>query len=443
MLRADVELLRRSVATLDDDARFEAALAAFEVEEVSGNAASRLAAIGELQGYGDGADASLRGARIADANARHDALREHFQAAFGHARDAVARFAGCGKPRDELRVSLFLARLMVKRGLFDEAFAFATEVEPRIMALGDPAMAIDYWYLRAVIPSHRRDPAATLHAAERAIELARAAGDRLMEGHGTLVRSIAYQQRSQLTRALRELDAAEAIYASLGAASYLSHSRNNRAAALLQIGRVAEASRILETSYAAAKRNGADESLYYSASNLGCARLTAGRVDEALRLQREALALARGLSSDGHAAIALGDLGAAEIAAGQSDAGLAHLREAIAINRRIGRTAVLAHDLARAAGAEPDPAAGAAHARGALALVEADPDGIALAPEVLNRCAEAFARAADQAAAEFCRRRANELLARRLDALDEGDRAHYLALPWHADRLGLLAGTDR
>jgi DNA-binding SARP family transcriptional activator len=432
VLRADVELLRQAVATLDDDARFAAALAAFEVEEVSGDAASRLAAINELQRYDDGDDASPRRARIADANARHNALREHFHDALLYARDAAARFAACGNLRDELRVSLFLARLMVQHGLFDEALAFAVEVEPRIMSLNDPAMAIDYWYLRAVIPSHRRDPSATLHAAERAIELARAAGDRLLEGHATLVRSIAYQHRSQLTRALRELDAADAIYTSIGALSFLNHTRNNRASALLQIGRVAEAADILEALYAAAKRDGADESLYYAASNLGCAKLTAGQVDEALRLQREALALARGLSSDGKAALALGDLGAAEVAAGENAAGLAHLREAITLNRRLARTAVLAHDLARAAGAERDPAEAAVHARGALALVEADPDGIALAPEILRRCAEAFARATDRAASEFCSRRASELLSRRLDALDEGDRAHYLALPWHA-----------
>jgi len=432
VLRADVELLRRSVATLDDDARFDAALAAFEVEEVSGDAGSRLAALNELQRYDDGDDASLRGARIADAKARHDALGEHFQAAFGHARDAASRFASCGKPRDELRVSLFLARLMVQQGRFDEAFAFAVNLEPRIMALDDHATAINYWYVRAVIPSYRRDSSATLHAAERVSELARAAGDRLMEGHAALVRSIAYQHRSQLTRALRELDAADAIYVSIGARSHLSATQNNRASALFQIGRVAEAAAILDAQYATAKRDGADDSLYYSASNLGCAMLASGRIDEALRLQREALALARGLSSESQAALALGDLGAAEIAAGESAAGLAHLHEAIEINRRLGRTAVLAHDLARAAGAEPDPAAGAAHARAALALVEADPDGIALAPEILNRCAEAFARTADLAASEFCRRRAGALLATRLDALEERDRAHYLALPWHA-----------
>jgi hypothetical protein len=432
VLRADVELLRRIAETLDDEARFDAALAAFEVEEVSGDAASRLAAINELQRYDDGDDASPRRASIADANARHDVLREHFQAALLFARDAAARFAACGKARDELRVSLFIARLMVQQGLFDEAFAFAVDVEPRVAALSDRAMAIDYWHLRAVIPSHRRDPSATLHAAERVLELARAAGDRLMEGHATVMRAMAYQHRSQLTRALRELDAAEAIYASIGAVSYFGHTRNNRASALLQIGRVAEAADILASLYAAAKRNGADDSLYYAASNLGCAMLAAGRVDEALRLQREALALASRQSSDGQAALALGDLGAAEIAAGQGGAGLAHLREAIVLNRHLGRTAVLAHDLARAAGAEPDPADGAAHARAALALVEADPERIALAPEILNRCAEAFARAMDRAASEFCRRRASELLAERLDALDESDRAHYLALPWHA-----------
>ncbi len=430
VLREDVALLRQAVEALDEEARFDAALAAFEIEEISGDNASRLAAADAVRRYDDGT--SLRRARIADVAARNDTLRERYLDAFAHAQDAEARFAACGMARDELRMSMCVARLMVRQGLLDEAFAFAAKLESRIMALDDPAMAIDYWYVRAVIPSHRRDPIATLHAAERVSDLARAAGDRLMEGHAALVRSTACQQLSQLTRALQELDTADAIYASIGATAFSHHTQNNRASALFQIGRIGEAADILSGLYAAAKRTGADDSRYYSASNLGCAMLASGRVDEALRLQQEALAIARELSSDGHAALALGDLGAAEIAAGRNAMGLAHLREAITINRRLNRTAVLAHDLARAAGAESDPADGAVHARGALALVEADPDGIALAPEILNRCADAFARAEDPSASEFCRRRAREVLSKRLEALAAEDRTYYLALPWHA-----------
>jgi tetratricopeptide (TPR) repeat protein len=321
---------------------------------------------------------------------------------------------------------------MVRQGLFDEADAFVVAVEARIAALDHPATSLEYWYVRAMIPTYRRDSAATLLASGRLGEMARAAGDRFMEGHAALLKAIAYQHASQLTLALRELDVAEDIYASINADSVMHNVLNNRASTLFQIGRIDEAAAIFEHLYAAAERDGADETRYYAASNLGCALLAAGRVDGSVRLQTEALTLARVLESDNLAALALGDLGAAEIAAGNVASGLGHLREAVAINRRLKRTAVLAHDLARAAGAEPDPSQGAAHARGALALVEADPDGIALAPEILNRCAEAFSRAADASASAFCRDRARQLLSKRLDALDVDDRAYYLELPWHA-----------
>jgi DNA-binding SARP family transcriptional activator len=432
VLRADVGLLRETVAHLDDDAAFAAALLAFNVEEVIGDTASRRAAVEALQRYDDGDDTSARRAWIAAAKARYDVQREHFAQAFAGAQDAAARFAACGNTAQELRTSIFLARLMARQGRFDEAAAFVARVESRVTALDDPALAIDYWYVRGVIPADRRDPAATLHAAARLGALAAAAGDRLMEGHAALLRGIAHQHRSQLTQALRELDAAEDIYESIGAASTLLNARNNRASTLLQIGRVDEAAQIFAGLYDGARGAGADESRYYAASNLGCALLAAGRVEEALTLQREALAIARALSSDGQAALALGDLGAAETAAGESAMGLAHLREAIAINRRLERTAVLAHDLARAASAEGSPSEAAVHARGALALVEADPEGIALAPEILNRCGDAFARAGDWAASEFCRGRARELFVKRLEALEENDRGHYRSLAWHA-----------
>jgi tetratricopeptide (TPR) repeat protein len=329
-------------------------------------------------------------------------------------------------------MSMFAARILVSQERLDEALALVTSVETRVNALDDPALSIDYWYVRGIIPTRRRDPAAALHAAKMLGALAIRVGDRIMEGHAALLRSAAYQNESALSQALRDLDAAEEIYASIGVSAFTETTRNNRASTLVQIGRIDEATLILREQYARAQEIGAADSLYFAASNLGCALLANGQVDDALRLQREALGIARSLESDGHAALALGDLGAAEIAAGDPGAGLAHLREAIAINRRLNRTAVLAHDLARAAGAESDAAAGAAHARCALALVEADPTRIALAPEILNRCASALARAADPSAAAFCLRRARELLAERLAALDSHDRANYRALRWHA-----------
>jgi hypothetical protein len=44
----------------------------------------------------------------------------------------------------------------------------------------------------------------------------------------------------------------------------------------------------------------------------------------------------------------------------------------------------------------------------------------------------AFDRDADDAAATYCRRRAREILEERLRTMEESDREHYLALPWHA-----------
>jgi tetratricopeptide (TPR) repeat protein len=432
VLRADVDLLRQVAQTLDDNARFEAARAAFEVEELSGDSASRSAAMEQLHRYCDGASASVRGAQIADAQARHDALRERFSDALAHARDASARYAACGKPREALAMSIFVARVLVNQIRLDDALAVVTSVESQIVTLDDPVLSIDYWYVRGIIPSRRRDPAAALHAAKMLHDLARSVGDRIMEGHAAVLRSAAYSHLSQLSQALRELDAAEEIFTSIGVSAFAEVTRNNRASILLQIGRVDEATLILREQYADARATGADDSLYFAASNLGCAMLASDPVDEALRLQREALAIARSLESDGHAALALGDLGAAEVAAGDPVAGSAHLREAIAINRQLNRTAVLAHDLARAACAESDVDAAAAHARGALAIVEADPTQIALAPEILHRSAIALERAADRSAAAFCMRRARELLAERLAALDTADRKLYVALPWHA-----------
>jgi hypothetical protein len=163
-----------------------------------------------------------------------------------------------------------------------------------------------------------------------------------------------------------------------------------------------------------------------------------------LAMQTEALALARAMGSDGFAALALGDLGAAEVAAGLTEAGLTHLLEAAAANRRLDRPAVLAHDLARAAGAEPAGERGAVHARAALAVVEADPDAVALAPEILGRAAAAFERAGDVAAAAYCRRRGRGILAQRLSTIEGADRAAHLALAWHAslrDRAEMLAAA--
>jgi tetratricopeptide (TPR) repeat protein len=329
-------------------------------------------------------------------------------------------------------MSIFVARLLVRQGRIDDAHELLVAIESRVVSLDDPATAIEYWYARCAIPNTRRDGLRTLEAARRVAELAVAVGDRLMEGHAALLRGCAYQHTSELTRAMREFDRADEIYRAIGSSTSIQSIRNNRASTLFQIGRITESAALLRTQYDELKAAGSNESIYFAASNLGCALLADGRIDEALGLQSEALDLARAMNSDGFAALALGDLGAAEIAAGHAAAGLAHLHEAIALNRRLDRTAVLAHDLARAAGAEPRPADGAAHARGALAIVEADPSAIALAPEILNRCAHAFERAADTAAAAYCRRKARAIVAARLRLLEDHDRDFYLAIPWHA-----------
>jgi hypothetical protein len=170
--------------------------------------------------------------------------------------------------------------------------------------------------------------------AERLSSLARAAGDRLMEGHAATFLAAAHQHASELTRTLHELDRAEAIYASIGA----SHRR----------------------------------------------RVTSNN-----------------------------------------------------------RPAVLAHDLARAAAAEPASKRGAVHARAALAIVESDPAGVALAPEILNRCAAALGRAGDCTAAAHCRRRGREILTERLRAIEsEDDRASYLSLAWHSSLLADVGAPD-
>jgi hypothetical protein len=67
-----------------------------------------------------------------------------------------------------------------------------------------------------------------------------------------------------------------------------------------------------------------------------------------------------------------------------------------------------------------------------LAIVEADPGAIALAPEILSRAAAAFDRAGDSAAAAYCRRRGREILDQQLNSIEGSDRVTYLALRWHA-----------
>jgi predicted ATPase/DNA-binding SARP family transcriptional activator len=444
MLRADAERLGQIAARLDDaDTRYEAALLRVRIEAVNGDVESHRAAIALLRVFADAA-LPLQCAEIAEAEANNARMRGEFATALEHAGEALRGYAASGLTRDELRVAILAASIQTRLGLLAETSAQLAAIEPRIAALDDPALAMDYWYTRTSLSHAQRDAPATRAAADILRGLARAAGDRLMEGHAAIMRATAYQHASALSRALIELDVADEIYRSIGADRPRQSVRNNRASVLLQVGRLAEAGELLRAEYVEVKRGGAAESVYFAASNLGCALLMQGCVDEAVGLGREALELARAMGSEGFAALALGDLGEAEVVAGRPAAGLAHLVEAAAINRHLQRPAVLAHDLARAALAESVSARSAVHARGALAIVEADPEHIALAPEILNRCGLAFERAGDRAAAAYCRRRGNGVLAERIATMEGTDREFYLALPWHASLAALGVGpADR
>jgi DNA-binding SARP family transcriptional activator len=435
VLRADALLLAQAVRELDEDTRFEAALLAMQIEEVAGEIGPRVKAADALRAF-DCEGKPLRAGRISEADAKNAMQSGNFRHALTLAHEARRRFANAGSESDELRAVLLIAGAQSRLGLLHDALAALIEIESRVAARNDLALAIDYWFARTGVPHAQRDARANLEAAQRVSELARAAGDRLMEGHAALMSATAHQHASALSRALAEIAHADEIYLSIGAVVARRVSRNNFASTLLQIGRIDEAAHVLRALYAEGQAHTSIEKRYFAASNLGCALLAAGEVEEALRLQREALDLARAMSSDGFAALALGDLGSAEIAAGDPCAGLAHLLEAAALNRDLGRPAVLAHDLARAAAAEPVAAAGAAHARAALVIVEADPARIALAPEILARCALAFERALDAAAAGFCRRRGGAILTERLEAMDARDRSFYAALPWHRVLMG-------
>jgi tetratricopeptide (TPR) repeat protein len=285
--------------------------------------------------------------------------------------------------------------------------------------------------VRSNVAQVRRDGAAMLPLAQRVVELSRAAGDRRMEAAGLSVLCGAYQNLSRLSEALRvNADIAE-IHRALGASSQMRLARVNRASVLLQIGRLDEADSILRTAYDEAKCNGVLSDAFFAAANLGWAMFARDDLRAALQLQSEALELAREVESDAYAALALGDRGGTHAALGSAAAGLADLSAAIEINRRLDRSAVLAHDLARISLVEPRAQDGAARARAALALVEADSERIALAPGILYECTRAFARAGDATAAEYCRRRGREIVIARLHLLEGDDRRSYFSLPWH------------
>jgi len=433
VVRADTARLRESAEALGDEARFNAARLAFEIELGTPDLEPRSAAVDAMRGLVDDIRFPLRGAFVAEAEARNEGLRGNYDAALARAEAAMNAYAACAATREQLAMANIIVRLKSQQGRIDEADALAGTIEPSVTALNDPALTMDYWYGRAFLFSVQRNGKANLETSRRVIELARAFGDRLMEAHATNSRAMAYQHLSELGNALRDVDAALELYEAIGVADYTPLIRNNRASMLLQVGRIDEAAAILSDLYASSKERSTADTICFAANNLGSAMFLTGRIEEALDLHREAYALAREMGSEGFAALLLGDLGEVEIACGDPSSGLGHLREAIAINRKLDRTALFAYDLSRAAGAEPSAADGATHARTALAIVESGgTDGIAYAPEIYGRCAAAFARAKDEGAALYCRERGRALLALRLALIDESDRASYRALPWHA-----------
>jgi tetratricopeptide (TPR) repeat protein len=347
VLRADIAQVREIAHALGDDARFDAARLAFDVE-LESDELGAIEAAEALREFIDTEGFPLRSAIIAEALARSNGRLGNHGLALAAADAALDGYARCAAAREEIAMAIFIVRIKSEQGNIDEALALLERIEPRVTSLNDPAIQIDHGFARIGILHVQRSGRAYLEECRRLIELTRAVGDRLSEGRAIEGRSAAYSHLCELGNALRDCDAALDIYAALGVAGKIEKMRNNRASVLFEIGRIAESSIILRDLYASSSASGMTKIRYFAASNLGCVMLAAGHVDEALDLQREALALARQMESEGFAALALGDLGAAEIAAGDASAGLTHLHEAIAINRKLNRVAVLAHDLARA-----------------------------------------------------------------------------------------------
>jgi DNA-binding SARP family transcriptional activator/predicted ATPase len=434
-LRADVAELSALAARRDESAAYEAAQLAFRIEIVCGDRDSKERATAALRAFRiDGAP--MRAAEIAEAEAKTAMESGDFGAALAAAERARASYRELGADREELRASLFVAKMLGHRGDRPAADALLATLEERVEAAAEPQLTIDYWVARSNAAHATYDAGAMLHACERIDRAARDIGDRMTEANAAWQASAAHATAGRYTHAFREIARAIEIYASLDAVEPIRSIRNNLASALISAGRTAEATDILRDNLRSARERGVLEGEYFATSNLGVARLHAGDAPEACDLQRSALELARRIGSDAYVALALGDLGAALAAAGNVAEGVARLRESAEMNLALHRLGTRAHDLARAARWDPDPALALSDARTALATADADGERIKNAPEIFWCCALAFDRAGDSAAAAFARRRGRELLLARASAIeDETDRRGFLAISHHAELL--------
>lgn len=432
-LRDDARLLAALAAELDETARYDAAFLAYRIEEVAGDVNSRRRCIESLRGFCSAPDAAQRAAELAKAEAANAMYRGDIAAALVAAADARTRYHDLGAGTDEARVDILIARIHARTGNAAAADALLAPLQTRVATFADGQLTMDYWSARSSAAHARYDARAMLDAAQHCHAAARTSGDRLMEGHAAWTSGAAHSVAGRLTHAFRETERATAIYASLGAHSYVRDISNNRASFLLQAGRIAEAMELLRSNLEHAHDHGLLESEYFAASNLGVALLAAGAAHEACGMQRTALELAGRIGSDAFAALAIGDLGAAEAAAGQVETGVARLRRAAAMHAALYRPGTQAHDLARAARWDPVPQTAASAAREALAIVGANADGIKHAPEILWCCALAFERGGDLRAAAYARTSGRAILERRAAAIEDAeDRRCYCELPHHA-----------
>ena len=441
-LRHDALLLRALAEALDEAARYSAALLAFRIEDVGGDGATRARSAAVLQGLSTAGCEPRRSAEVAEVEATIAMSRGDTVIALAAAQRARDEYHAAGANSDELRAGILIARMHGRIGNADTAFALLATLEGRVTTLANATLSMDYWNARAAAAHARYDAVALLRASEQCGSAARAAGDRLMEGHAAWSAGTAHALAGRLTQAFTETKRAAEIYASIGAASHLREIGNNHASMLLQVGRIAEATAILEANLTYARTAGLLEFEYFSASNLGVAYLAAGAAPAALELQRHAFELAAALGSAAFTALALGDLGACEVTLGAFASGVAHLLEAAAMHRTLNRMATRAHDLARAAAAEPALGAAGGYAREALAIVEADPEAVKHAPEILWCCALVFERGGDPAAAAYARRLGRDILKRRAAAIENAeDRRYFCSLPHHATLLEELAAV--
>jgi predicted ATPase/DNA-binding SARP family transcriptional activator len=212
-----------------------------------------------------------------------------------------------GDPASGLRLATDVCRLLRTRGHMMEARDW---IERAIAALGSPELGhVDAYLAIGNTALEQGDVAGAEEALERALQVARAAGDDHGLAGALVALGGAALMRSDLARARALLE--EGMEAGLRAGDDRQRVRalNGLARIAWQQGRLDAAIRLLEEGLVAARREGDDEAAAVMLLNQGEIVAAKGELDSAAELLEESLRRARAAGSALGAARALGAMG--------------------------------------------------------------------------------------------------------------------------------------